>query len=160
MAAVVTRKNSCVAYVGSSSPLTAEDKLTNVYSFTPPQSQAGEIDVTDFDSDAKEFETGMIDGGEVTIVQNLVYATQYSKMQTLCDNGTTVYFALFVKNKNGDVVAGRQGSGVVKNVSIEGIEAGDNKITFTSTIRVSGAVTSIATEPGDNNEDPGEDPEG
>ena len=147
MAAIVTRKGSCVAYVGSSSTLALADKLTNVYSFTPPQSQAGEIDVTDFDSDAKEFETGMVDGGEVTIVQNLVSAEQYSKMQTFCDAGTTVYFALFVKNKNGDIVVGRQGSGIVKNVNIEGAEAGDNKITFTSTIRVSGAVTSVNAEP-------------
>lgn len=147
MAAIVTRKGSCVAYVGAANPLVVDDKLKNVYSFTTPQSQAGEIDVTDFDSEAKEFETGMIDNGEVTIVQNLVTAEQYSKMQTFCDNGTTIYFALFVKNKAGDIVVGRQGTGVVKSVNIEGAEAGDNKMTFTSTIRVSGAVTNIAAEP-------------
>ena len=147
MAAIVTRKGSCVAYVGTTNQLNGSDKLTNVYSFTTPQSQAGEIDVTDFDSDAKEFETGMIDNGEVTIVQNLVSSEQYSKMQTFCDEGTKVYFELFVKNKNGEVVVGRQGAGVVKSVNVEGAEAGDNKITFTSTIRVSGAVTNISNEP-------------
>jgi hypothetical protein len=147
MAAIVTRKGSCVAYVGAASPLKKIDKLTNVYSFTTPQSQAGEIDVTDFDSEAKEFETGMIDNGEVTIVQNLVSSTQYSKMQTFCDSGTTIHFALFVKDKTGAVVVGRKGTGVVKSVNIEGAEAGDNKMTFTSTIRVSGAVTNITAEP-------------
>lgn len=147
MASIVTRKGTATAYVGSSSTITLADKLTNVYSFDIPSASADEIDVTDFDSDGKEFEMGLVDYGEVTITQNFANGDIYETVQDWADDGTTVYFELFLKDKNGTIVLGRKGSGVIKGVTVEGIEAGGSKITVQTTIRVSGKPTNVAAEP-------------
>lgn len=145
MAAIVGRKGSVVAYVGENETLTSADKLPHVTGFTPPSSEAEEIDVTDFDSDGKEFETGEIDYGTLEITQYL-NTDEYETMQDRVDEGKNVYFMFFVKNKAGEIAVGRQGKGVVKTVTLEGTERG-SAITVKTSIKVSGAVTKVIEEP-------------
>lgn len=147
MAAIVTRKGTAVAYVGTTEQLSASNKLAHVYSFDLPSAEADEVDVTDFDSEGKEFEMGMVDYGEVTITQNFASGDIYTTVQDWADNGTTVYFQLFLKDKTGAVVLGRKGTGVVKGITVEGVEAGGNKVTVQTTIRVSGKPVSVTVEP-------------
>ena len=146
MAAIVGRTGSAVAYVGDSETLTSADKLKNVTTFTLPSAEADEIDVSDFDSVGKETESGDIDYGEVTITQHLNTSDQFDDMQDRIDTGNDVYFALFIKNKADEIVIGRKGKGIVKSVSVDGVERG-SAITIQTTIKVSGACTKVTSEP-------------
>ena len=146
MAAIVGRQGTASAYVGNSEVLTAADKLNNVTSFSLPQSEAEEIDVTDFDSVGKEVENGDVDYGELSITQHLNTSDQFDDMQDRIDSGGTVYFQLFIKNKEGNIVIGRKGKGIVKSVQVDGVERG-SALTVQTTIKVSGACTKVTNEP-------------
>ena len=146
MAAIVGRQGTASAYVGNSEVLTAADKLKNVTSFSLPQSEAEEIDVTDFDSVGKEVENGDVDYGELSITQHLNTSDQIDDMQDRIDSGGTVYFQLFIKNKEGNIVIGRKGKGIVKSVQVDGVERG-SALTVQTTIKVSGACTKVTNEP-------------
>lgn len=146
MAGIVGRKGSAVAYVGTSEVLTQADRMTNVTTFSFPQSEAEEIDTTDFDSTGNEYELGEVEYGELSITQNLNVGEQYDDMQDLVDSGETVYFNVFIKNKAGEIVIGRKGKGVVKSVTPDGIERG-SVFTIQTVIKVSGKTSKITEEP-------------
>lgn len=145
MAAIVGSKGSVQVYVGTTETLTASDKLAHVTTITFPQTEAEEIDVTDFDSEGKETENGTKDYGNLEITQHLV-ADEYDNMQDKLDEDTMVYWQAFTLNKAGDVVIGRKGKGYVKTVAPEGLEV-DNAFTVQTTIKVYGKTSKVETLP-------------
>lgn len=146
MAAIVGRKDTVTCYVGDAEALTVEDKLKNVTTFTLPSSETEEVDVTDFDSEGKEVENGDTDYGTLEITQHLNTADQYDDMQERADSGEIVYFQCFVHDKEGTIVVGRKGKGIVKTVTLEGTERG-SALTVKTTIKVSGKVDKAELEP-------------
>ena len=145
MAAIVGRTGSVVIYVGENETLKLSDKLPHVKTFSVPNSEGTEVDVTDFDSTGKETETGLLDYGELQVTQHL-NDNEYEVQQTRVEEATDVYFAYYIKNKAGNIIVGRTGKGIVKTVTIDGAEM-DSAITVQTTIKVNGKLSKIETEP-------------
>lgn len=140
MAAIVGRKGSAQVFVHSGSgDITLADKIGKLTTFGVPTAEPTEIDVTDFDSDGKEYEYGTIDYGELTVTQHLTN-DEYNTMQGYIDNDTTVKVAFFIVNAAGSQVVGRQGSAKVKSCTIEGVEV-DGAFTVNTTFKITGATT-------------------
>lgn len=146
MAAVVGRAGSCTAYVGDSETLKVSDKLAHVTTFSLPSIEVEEIDVTDFDSTGKETESGDADYGELQVTQHLNTGDEFDSMYDRIETGSTVYFQVFVKDKQGTIVIGRKGKGIVKTCTVEGLERG-SAITVQTTIKVSGSLAKVTSEP-------------
>ena len=145
MAAIVGRKGSAQVFVHSGSgDIALADKIGKLTTFSVPTAEPTEIDVTDFDSDGKEYEYGTIDYGELTVTQHLT-ADEYNTMQGYIDNDTAVKVAFFILNKSDTQVVGRQGNAKVKSCTIEGVEV-DGAMTVNTTFKITGA-TSAATLP-------------
>ena len=145
MAAIVGRTGSVVIYVGENEALKLSDKLPYVTTFSVPNSEGTEVDVTDFDSTGKEIETGLLDYGELQITQHL-NDNEYEVQQTRVEEATDVYFAYYIKNKAGNIIVGRTGKGIVKTVTIDGAEM-DSAMTVQTTIKVNGKMTKSTEEP-------------
>lgn len=145
MAAIVGRTGSVVIYVGENETLKLSDKLPHVKTFSVPNSEGTEVDVTDFDSTGKETETGLLDYGELQVTQHL-NDNEYEVQQTRVEEATDVYFAYYIKNKAGNIIVGRTGKGIVKTVTIDGAEM-DSAITVQTTIKVNGKMTKSTEEP-------------
>ena len=146
MAAIVGRAGSVVCYIGENEAIKAADKLAHVTTLSLPSTEVEEIDVTDFDSAGKEVEAGEADYGELQVTQHLNTGSEYDSMYDRISAGTVVYFQCFIKNKEGTVVIGRKGKGVVKSCTIEGTERG-SAMTVQTTIKVSGELAKVTTEP-------------
>ena len=145
MAAIVGRTGSVVIYVGENEALKLSDKLPHVKTFSVPNSEGTEVDVTDFDSTGKEIETGLLDYGELQVTQHL-NDNEYEVQQTRVEEATDVYFAYYIKNKAGNIIVGRTGKGIVKTVTIDGAEM-DSAMTVQTTIKVNGKMTKSTEEP-------------
>ena len=145
MAAIVGRTGSVVIYVGENETLKLSDKLPHVKTFSVPNSEGTEVDVTDFDSTGKETETGLLDYGELQVTQHL-NDNEYEVQQTRVEEATDVYFAYYIKNKAGNIIVGRTGKGIVKTVIIDGAEM-DSAMTVQTTIKVNGKMTKSTEEP-------------
>ena len=145
MAAIVGRAGSVVCYIGENEAIKASDKLAHVTTLSLPSTEVEEIDVTDFDSAGKEVEAGEADYGELQVTQHLNTGNEYDSMYDRISAGTGVYFQCFIKNKEGTVVIGRKGKGVVKSCTIEGVEV-DGAMTVQTTFKITGK-TSEATLP-------------
>lgn len=145
MAAIVGRTGSVVIYVGENETLKLSDKLPHVTTFSVPNSEGTEVDVTDFDSTGKEIETGLLDYGELQVTQHL-NDNEYEVQQTRVEEATDVYFAYYIKNKAGNIIVGRTGKGIVKTVTIDGAEM-DSAMTVQTTIKVNGKMTKSTEEP-------------
>ena len=145
MAAIVGRKGSAQVFVHSGSgDIALADKIGKLTTFSVPTAEPTEIDVTDFDSDGKEYEYGTIDYGELTVTQHLT-SDEYNTMQGYIDNDTAVKVAFFILNKSDTQVVGRQGDAKVTSCTIEGVEI-DGAMTVNTTFKITGA-TSAATLP-------------
>ena len=145
MAAIVGRTGSVVIYVGENETLKLSDKLPHVKTFSVPNSEGTEVDVTDFDSTGKETETGLLDYGELQVTQHL-NDNEYEVQQARVEEATDVYFAYYIKNKAGNIIVGRTGKGIVKTVTIDGAEM-DSAMTVQTTIKVNGKMTKSTEEP-------------
>ncbi len=140
MAAIVGRKGSAQVFVHSGTgDIALADKVGKLTTFTVPTAEPTEIDVTDFDSDGKEFEYGTIDYGELQVTQHLT-SDEYNKMQGYIDNDTAVKVGFFILNKAGEQVVGRKGDAKVKSCTIEGVEI-DGAMTVNTTFKITGATT-------------------
>ena len=146
MAAIVGRAGSVVCYIGETEAIKAADKLAHVTTLSLPSTEVEEIDVTDFDSVGKEVEAGDADYGELQVTQHLNTGNEYDSMYDRISAGTVVYFQCFIKNKEGAVVIGRKGKGVIKACTIEGAERG-SAMKVQTTIKVSGELSKVTTEP-------------
>lgn len=145
MAAIVGRKGSAQVFVHSGNgDIALADKIGKLTTFTVPTAEPTEIDVTDFDSDGKEYEYGTIDYGELQVTQHLTDA-EYSTMQGYIDNDTDVKVGFFILKKDGTQAVGRKGNAKVKSCTIEGVEV-DGAFTVNTTFKITGA-TSAATLP-------------
>lgn len=140
MAAIVGRKGSAQVFVHSGNgDIALADKIGKLTTFTVPTAEPTEIDVTDFDSDGKEFEYGTIDYGELQVTQHLT-SDEYNTMQGYIDNDTAVKVGFFILNKAGEQVVGRKGDAKVKSCTIEGVEI-DGAMTVNTTFKITGATT-------------------
>lgn len=146
MAAIVGRKGSAQVFVhdGVDQTLAVADKVGKLTTFTVPTAEPTEIDVTDFDSEGKEYEYGTIDYGELQVTQHLT-ENEYNDMQERIDNDTEVTVGFFILNKAGTQVVGRKGNARVKSCTIEGVEV-DGAMTVQTTFKITGK-TSEATLP-------------
>lgn len=118
-------------------------ELSEVVSCTFPQDQADEVDVTHLQSPGrrKEFISGLIDGGEVTVTLNYQPGSATDILLTAAKTaGTTrkVRFEIPDDTGTGTIDWNFTTSGFVKKYAPDTMEAG-NKITATATIRITGA---------------------
>lgn len=140
MAAIIGRRNSAQVFVHSGTgDIALADKIGKLTTFTVPTAEPTEVDVTDFDSDGKEFEYGTIDYGELQVTQHLTDA-EYNTMQGYIDNDTAVKVGFFILKKDGTPAVGRQGNAKVKSCTIEGVEI-DGAMTVNTTFKITGATT-------------------
>ncbi|MEE3417908.1 MAG: hypothetical protein VZQ62_01045 [Methanosphaera sp.] len=147
MAAIVGRKGSAQMYMhdGENQTLTIADRLANLVTFEAPNPETTDIDVTDFDSDGKEFEPGTIEYGESTFEQHLT-DSEYEDMMTRVQSQDKVTTAYFIVKKDGTTLAvGRKGNAYVKACQLNNIEI-DGAFSVTTTLKWTGA-TSTTTLP-------------
>lgn len=112
------------------------DLLGHCKSMQFPEPSSDDIDVTDWDSNAKEFEQGMIDFGEANSVRNLT-DDEYESAMDLAQAGTSKILTVTVKNKAGTEIIKRQGLCTVKAPSIANTEV-DGVLEVTTTYKMSG----------------------
>lgn len=112
------------------------DLLGHCKSMQFPEPSSDDIDVTDWDSQAKEFEQGMIDFGEANSVRNLT-SDEYESAMDLAQAGTSKILTVTVKNKAGTEIIKRQGLCTVKAPSIANTEV-DGVLEVTTTYKMSG----------------------
>lgn len=147
MAAIVGRKGSAQMFIhdGENQTLALADKLAHLVTFEAPNPEADDIDTTDFDSDGKEYEPGMIDYNESTFEQHLV-STEYEDMMTRVQSQDKVTAGYFIVKKDGTTLAvGRKGNAYVKACQLNNIEV-DGVFSVTTTLKWTGA-TSTTTLP-------------
>lgn len=121
--------------IGSVAVATA-DLLGHCKSMQFPEPSSDDIDVTDWDSNAKEFEQGMIDFGEANSVRNLTN-DEYESAMDLAQAGTSKILTVTVKNKAGTEIIKRQGLCTVKAPSVANTEV-DGVLEVTTTYKMSG----------------------
>jgi hypothetical protein len=114
----------------------ASDLLGHCKSMQFPEPSSDDIDVTDWDSEAKEFEQGMIDFGEANSVRNLTN-DEYESAMDLAQAGTSKILTVTVKNKAGTQIIKRQGLVTVKAPSVANTEV-DGVLEVTTTYKMSG----------------------
>lgn len=114
----------------------AADLLGHCKSMQFPEPSSDDIDVTDWDSEAKEFENGMIDFGEANSVRNLT-SDEYESAMDLAQAGTSKILTVTVKNKAGTQIIKRQGLVTVKAPSVANTEV-DGVLEVTTTYKMSG----------------------
>lgn len=113
--------------------------ITETTSITGPGGEAGEIDVTNFDSTAKEYLPGLKDEGTLTADMN--YLPDDTQQQNVISDRTnqtlTNYRIIFNDSASPQNIA--TFSAYVTGFSLAA--APDDKWTATATLRISGAVT-------------------
>jgi hypothetical protein len=114
----------------------AADRLTHCKSMQFPEPSSDDIDTTDWDSPAKEFENGMTDFGEAQSVRNL-NADEYESAMDIASAGANKALTIIVKNKTGTPVIKRQGFCTVKAPSVGNTEV-DGVLEVTTTYKMSG----------------------
>lgn len=122
--------------IGAVDVTAATDLLGHCKSMQFPEPSSDDIDVTDWDSQAKEFEQGMIDFGESNSVRNLTN-DEYESAMDLAQAGTSKILTVTVKNKAGTEIIKRQGLCTVKAPSIANTEV-DGVLEVTTTYKMSG----------------------
>ena len=115
--------------------------IGEVMSFSSPQVSVDEIEVTNFDSTAKEFiSSGLAAGGELTIEMNFVGSdAQQQGLRTDCYAGTTRNFK-FVMNDHATTKSNVTFAAFVKNIDGPKGSVGEAYKT-TVTLKVTGAPT-------------------
>ena len=122
--------------IGAVDVTAANDLLGHCKSMQFPEPSSDDIDVTDWDSEAKEFEQGMIDFGEANSVRNLTN-DEYESAMDLAQAGTSKILTVTVKNKAGTEIIKRQGLVTVKAPSVANTEV-DGVLEVTTTYKMSG----------------------
>ena len=122
--------------IGQVDVTSSTDLLGHCKSMQFPEPSSDDIDVTDWDSNAKEFEQGMIDFGEANSVRNLT-DDEYESAMDLAQAGTSKILTVTVKNKAGTEIIKRQGLCTVKAPSIANTEV-DGVLEVTTTYKMSG----------------------
>lgn len=122
--------------IGQVAVTAATDLLGHCKSMQFPEPSSDDIDVTDWDSEAKEYENGMIDFGEANSVRNLT-SDEYESAMDLAQVGTKKILTVTVKNKAGTEIIKRQGECTVKAPSVANTEV-DGVLEVTTTYKMSG----------------------
>ena len=122
--------------IGAVDVTSSTDLLGHCKSMQFPEPSSDDIDVTDWDSEAKEYENGMIDFGEASSVRNLT-DDEYESAMDLAQAGTNKILTVIVKNKAGEQIIKRQGLCTVKAPSVSGTEI-DGVMEVNTTYKMSG----------------------
>lgn len=122
--------------IGSVGVTAATDLLGHCKSMQFPEPSQEDIDVTDWDSEAKEYEQGMIDFGEANSVRNL-NTDEYESAMDLAQANTSKILTVIVKNKAGTEIIKRQGLCMIKAPSVANTEV-DGVLEVTTTYKMSG----------------------
>jgi hypothetical protein len=119
------------------------DRIANLTSIGAVGAETDEMEVTDLDSlEYKEFVMGLKDGGSVDIAGNmLVGGTGYAKLKGFFDSSTLVHFGVSHPTVEEASLAF---DGFVKKIQV-GERTATGALTFTATIRISGAITDFVT---------------
>lgn len=123
-------------YTPGNYPVASTDLLGHCKSMQFPEPSSDDIDVTDWDSEAKEFENGMTDYGEANSVRNL-NSDEYESAMDLMQAGNQMVLTVVMKNKAGTAVVQRQGLCTVKAPTIANTEV-DGVLEVTTTYKMSG----------------------
>lgn len=122
----------------------AADRMVHGKSIQYPEMSSDDIETTDWDSLAKEFESGMADYGEAQLTQNFNDQELESALD-LVQAGTAKAITIVIKNKAGTVVSKRQGFCVVKGVTVNNTEVG-GVLEVQSTYKMSGILAKLTAE--------------
>ena len=140
MAGIIALKDNVKLFIWASDASAAlADKIGHVVSIGDIGGEAEQVDVTALDSLAREYELGFTDNGTLEITQNLTDG-EYEDMTAYQASGETFKWGLSVANRAGTQVIGLQGSGIMQNVKLTGIDV-SGVIQVVSTIKISGAIT-------------------
>lgn len=126
-------------------PTEAFTTIAEVTSISGPNESADTIEVTSFDSTAKEFIPALRDGGEVSFEFNFVGddATQ-AALRTQFVNGTVGNFKIDCDDATATLTVPSKYSFAASVTSLGMNFATNDKITGSCTLKVSGAVTFTA----------------
>lgn len=119
----------------------AGDRMVHGKSISYPEISKDDIDTTDYDSTAKEYESGMADYGECQFTQNL-NSTELETALDLAQAETNKALTIVIKDKSGTVISKRQGFCVVKGVTVNNTEV-DGVLEVQSTYKMSGALAKL-----------------
>ena len=122
--------------IGAVDVTSATDLLGHCKSMQFPEPSQDDIDVTDWDSEAKEFESGMTDYGEANSVRNL-NSDEYESAMDIAQAGASKILTVIIKDKAGTQIVKRQGLCTVKAPSIANTEV-DGVLEVTTTYKMSG----------------------
>lgn len=125
---------------GAVSPASA-DRMVHGKSISYPEMSSDDIDTTDWDSTAKEFETGLPDYGEAQLTQNL-NSTELETALDLAQANTNKALTIVIKDKSGTVISKRQGFCTVKGVTVNNTEV-DGVLEVQSTYKMSGVLAKL-----------------
>lgn len=146
MAGIVTQKDNVHMYIwDDGTEVQAENKVGNITQLGDIGGETEDIDTTTIESLAREYENGFDDNGTVDVTQN-VTQNEYTAMAVRKDSGENINWGISVFNKKGVQVIGLQGKGQIKSAKLTGISVG-GLLQATSSIRVSGAITSDFVDP-------------
>lgn len=113
-----------------------EYTLTDVTSGGEFGGERGEIESTTLDSEAKEFEAGMIDNGELAL-EMLANVDNYAKLETDYKSGGKYNFAITFPVGTAENNMDKKFKGFIKTCKITGITP-DELLKISATIRISG----------------------
>ena len=119
----------------------AADRMAHGKSLQFPEVSSDDVDTTDWDSTAKEFEAGMADYGEAQLTQNL-NSNELEDALDLAQAGTNKALTIVIKNKAGTVISKRQGFCTVKGVTVNNTEV-DGVLEVQSTYKMSGVLAKL-----------------
>jgi predicted secreted protein len=132
--------------LSSSSAVAGLVEIGEVRSFNVPSDTADEHEVTHFKSEdrRKEFISGLIDGGEVTVTMNYVPGSASDLLLTdAAESGTTRAVRFIIPDQTGTAAWQITTAGFVSRYSPDTVEP-NAPITATAVIRLTGAKSQAA----------------
>jgi predicted secreted protein len=126
-------------------PTEAFVTIAEVFNISGPNETAELIDVTSFDSPAKEFIAGLRDGGEVSFEYNLVGEdTSQGGLRTDFTAGTKRNFKIDLDDATATLVVPSKYTFAAVVTALGNTFAANDKVTGSCTLKVSGAVSFTA----------------
>ena len=137
MGYAIVNKDNTQVFIGSGETLTLDDKIHKITSVGDISAgTVEEIEVTNFESDAKEFAGGLSEPGEFDIEQYFV-SEDFDKLLEFKENETPIKWGVHIKDNKGTRLLGVNGAGLVKDVKTTGLQT-NTPVKTVITIRRSG----------------------
>ena len=119
----------------------AADRFPHGKSISYPEASSDDIDTTDWDSTAKEYESGMSDFGECQLTQNITSDELETSLDAVSTKETKA-LTIVIKNKAGTVISKRQGFCVPKGTTVNNTEV-DGVLEVQTTVKMSGSLEKL-----------------